>query len=77
MYIVTIQAPDGIFKTKFKTLNRALIYMLDQTGISITKYYDYACGRVIENELDFIQSNGGARIVDNYGRVISLSIKGV
>ena len=77
MYLITIQAPDGVFKSKYKTLSRALKYMLDQTGISITNYYSYACGREIENEIDFIHSNGGARIVDNYGRVITLSIKGV
>jgi hypothetical protein len=77
MYQITIQAPDGVFKSKYKTLAKALDYMLYQSGISITNYYSYACGRAIENEIDFIHSNGGARIVDNYGRVITLSIKGV
>lgn len=66
MYIVTNQDVDGTYVRKFKTLARAEKHFTDMSGYTLKQtlaFYD----------IDFSFFKGYARMVSDYGNVVTLS----
>jgi len=74
MFTVVNHAEDGTYTDKFKSIDKALAYVEYQTGYTVKKYYNYIDRPFEGSDADFVIRNGGARIVDNYGRVFIINV---